>query len=42
MVRGKLPGCKGGNLAGSNWKITLVIVGIDLAKYQGINIADYN
>ena len=40
MVRGKLPGCKGGNLAGSNWKITLVIIGIDIAKNQGINIAD--
>lgn len=31
-----------GKLFEYNRKITLVIVGIDFAKYQGINIADYN
>ena len=40
MVRGKLPGCKGGKLAGSNRGITLVIVGIDFAEIQGIDVVN--
>ena len=42
MERCRIAGCKREKLAGCDWEITLVIVGIDLAKYQGINIADYN
>ena len=40
MVRSKLPGCKGGKLAGSNRGITLVIVGIDFAEIQGIDVVN--
>ena len=37
-----LPGCKGGNLAGSNRENTLVILEINFAEIQGIDVANNN